>query len=214
MKRWRNMPLRKKLLFSGVLIVIMAVLVWAHLGYPALSDETYLHRAERAHLLGEGEFLTKIDPGYTWPKFLVAENGDYVEILRIPSIQDHRKAQNEGFFAYQKEGDFTAVSFPLAMYGQMSREDALTCCLLLFDDRPDVQKVEVTFLIDGESYTSQAEREVGGVFLCYYQISKNSYYKNYIWQWFEPTVTDCVVKLYDAKDAMIEEVQVRTGKVL
>lgn len=214
MKYWRNMPLRRKLLFRVVLIVIMAVLVWAHLGYPALSDETYLHRAERAHLLNEGEILTKIDPGSTWPKFLVAENGDYVELLRVPGIQDHRKEEDEGFFAYKKEGDLTAVPFPLAMYGQGTGKGALTCCLLLFDDRPDVQKVEVTFSIDGEVYTSQAAREVGGVFLCYFQIPQESYYNNYIWKWFEPTVTDCVVKLYDAKGALIEETPVRTGKVL
>lgn len=212
MKRWSYVPLRRKIWLRGAVVLLLIGCVWAALDYPALTGEGYLRRAERAHLLPEGEILAEIDTGSNGYRFLAADGDDHIEVFRLPKLRE-RHVDDEGFYLYKKEGDLTAIPLPSPIYGQVTK-DALTGCILLFDERPDVQSVELTFSIDEVVYVSQAKREVGGVFLCYFQIPMDYYYKHVIWRWFEPPLADCSAKLYDAKGLLIEETPVATGQLL
>lgn len=211
MKRLKYLSLRKRLLISFVAVVILAALIWALMGYPALTAEGYLRRAERGLLLPEGEILTEIDTKANGPHFLAADAGDYVEVFRIPTWGTSERFNF--LLVYEKMGDLTAVVLPSQFYGYVLQEGYKTCCMLLFDERPEVQRVELSFDIHGYTYTAQADREVGGILLCNFQIGESVYYED-LQGWYMPEVTDCSAKLYDKNGVLIEETDVPMGKLI
>lgn len=214
MRRWSYLPLRKKIWFPVVVVVLLCVLIWAFRGYPPINNEGYLRRAERAHLLPKGDILTEIDTGSYGPRFLAVDGGEYLELCRLPQ-DSYYATRSEGFYLYEKQGDLTAVSLPSRFYGVVPKEGqgSVPCALLLFDERPEIQRVELSFLIDDVAYTSQAEREVGGVFLCHYFRRERAYYDDVAWDYL-PDVVDCSAKLYDKNGALIEETEVPVGKLI
>lgn len=214
MRWWKYLPLRKKIFFPVAVVVLLCGLIWALRDYPPLTDEGYLRRAERAHLLPEGDILTEIDTGANGPHFLAADGGKYLELCRLPQ-NSLLATRSEGFYLYEKKGDLTAVSLPSRFYGVMLKEGqgSVPCALLLFDERPEVQRVELSFVIDYKTYTSQAEREVGGIFLCYYFREEESYYDDVAWDYL-PDVVECSAKLYDKNGALIGETDVPVGELI
>ena len=215
MKGWSYLSIRKRLLAFACVIVAVCGLIWALAGYPALTEEGWLRRLERAHLLPEGDVLLRVDTNANGPDFLVAENGAYLELCALPQ-SDLLATYSEEMFLYKKQGDLTAVSLPSRFYGTILRgeEGTVKCAILLFDDRPEVQKVELRFEIDGYTYTSQAEREVGGVFLCYYRRAEEAFYADELWRSYQPDIRSCTAKLYDSHGALIEETEVPMGEVV
>lgn len=212
MRWWKYIPLRKKILFPVAVIVLLCGLIWALRGYPPLTDEGYLRRAERAHLLPKGDILTEIDTGANGPHFLAADGRKYLELCRLPQ-NSLLATRSEGFYLYEKRGDLTAVSLPSSFYGVVLQPGYTRCCMLLFDERPEVQRVDLSFVIDHETYTSQAEREVGGIFLCYYFREQTAYYDDLAWDYL-PDVVECYAKLYDKNGTLIEETEVPVGKLI
>lgn len=208
MRRWKYLSLRKRLLVCAVTILIIGWLIWMMRGYPPLTEEGYLRRAERAHLLPEGDVLLRIDTNANGPDFLAADGGEYLELCRLPQ-NSILATRSEGFYLYEKLGDLTVVSLPSRFYGAMQKEGegSVPCALLLFDERPEVQRVELSFLIDNTVHTSQAEREVGGVFLCDYFRGARAYYDDAIWE-YHPDILKCSAKLYDKNGTLIEETEV------
>lgn len=208
MRRWKYLSLRKKVLLCAVVIVLLGALVWSFLDYPALTGEGYLRRAERAHLLPKGDILTEIDTGANGPHFIAADGGKYLELCRLPQ-SSYLASYEEEVYLYEKKGSLTAVSFPSMFYGVVLQPGYERCCMLLFDERPEVQRVELSFVIDGYTYTSQADREVGGIFLCYYFRGEDLFYDDKVWvDYYLPDIQSCVAKLYDSDGALIEETEV------
>lgn len=207
MKRWKFVSLRKRLLISVTAIVVLGVLVWALAGYPAFTAEGYLRRAEKSYLLPEGEILLKIETKANGPDYLIAENGSYLELCRLPK-KSNLATYEKKFYLYEKQGDLTAVVFPSSFYGVVLKPGYKQCALLLFDERPEVQRVELSFEIDGYTYTSQAEREVGGVFRCDYFHGEDLFYDHTLWGEYQPEIRNCVAKLFAADGSLIEETEV------
>lgn len=207
MKRWKYLSLQKRLLIRVVIILIIGCLIWVMRGYPPLTEEGYLRRAERAHLLPEGDVLLRIDTNANGPDFLAADGGEYLELCRLPqnSIQ---ATWSEGFYLYEKQGDMTVVPLPSSFYGTVLKPGYKQCALLLFDERPEVQRVELSFEIDGYTYISQAEREVGGVFRCDYFHGEDLFYDHTLWGEYQPEIQNCAAKLYAADGTLIEETEV------
>lgn len=210
MRRWKYLSLQKRLLIRVVIILVIGWLIWMTRGYPPLTEEGYLRRAERAHLLPEGEILLRIDTNANGPDFLAADGGEYLELCRLPQ-NSMLATHSEGFYLYEKQGDLTVVSLPSRFYGAMQNEGEGTagvpCALLLFDERPEVQRVELSFMIDNTVHTSQAEREVGGVFRCDYFRGAAAYYDDVIWE-YHPDIVNCTAKLYDKNGTLIEKTEV------
>lgn len=212
MKKWTYLPLRKKILFPVAIVVLLCALIWALRDYPPLTEEGYLRRAERAHLLPKGDILTEIDTGANGPHFLAADGGKYLELCRLPQ-NSLLATRSEGFYLYEKRGDLTVVSLPSSFYGVVLQPGYKRCCMLLFDERPEVQRVELSFVINHETYTSQAEREVGGIFLCYYFREEEMYYDDVAWDYL-PDVVECSAKLYDKNGTLIEKTNIPVGKLI
>ena len=211
MRRLKYLSIRKRLLISAVVIAILGVLIWSLAGYPAMTAEGYLRRAEHGHLMPEGEVLIEIDTKANGPHFLAADAGDYVEVFQIPTWSTSKRYDN--LLVYEKMGDLTAVVLPSQFYGRVLQDGYKTCCMFLFDERPEVQRVELNFDIHGYTYTAQAERKVGGIFLCYFQIEESIYYED-LQGWYMPEVAKCFAKLYDKNGALIEETEVPMGKLI
>lgn len=211
MKRLKYLPLRKRLLISGIAILLLGGLIWALAGYPALTAEGYLRRAERGRLLPEGEILVEIDTKGNGPHFLAADAGRYVEVFKIPAWSTSERFEN--LLVYEKMGDLTAVVLPSQFYGRVLQEGYKTCCMLLFDERPEVQRVELSFILRSNTYTAQGERKADGIFLCDFQIGESIFYEDLNW-WYLPEVTQCFAKLYDKNGALIEETEVPMGKLI
>lgn len=209
MKRWKHISLRKKILLCVTVIVLLGALIWALLDYPALTDEGYLRRAERAHLLPEGDILAKFSTEMGGSEFLAADGGEYIELCWLPVHNRAYNASGEGFYLYERQGDVTAVPLPTVV-SKYKKDGILTGCMLLFDRRPEVQRVELSFTVDDSAavYTSEAEREVGGVFFCYHEGPQ----LRDLWE--DPTLATCYAKLYDATGILIEETEVPMGKLI
>lgn len=62
MRRWSYLSLRRRILLCAAVVLMLLAFLWALLGYPALTDEGYLRRAERAHLLPAGDIWQKSKP--------------------------------------------------------------------------------------------------------------------------------------------------------
>lgn len=216
MRRWGYLPLYKKMWFPVAVIVLLCVLIWVFRGYSPLTDEGYLRRAERAHLLPKGDILTEIETGANGPNFLAADGGEYLELCRLPQ-NSYYATRSEGFYLYEKQGELTVVSLPSRFYGAIPNEGqgggSVPCALLLFDERAEVQRVELSFVLDGVTYISQAEREVGGVFLCHYFRGERVFYDDVIWDYM-PDILDCSAKLYDKNDVLIEETDVPVANLI
>ncbi len=217
MKGWSGLSVCKRLLIFVGVMLIMGGLIWALLGYPAMTEEGYLRRMERANLLPEGEILLRIDTQANGPDFLAVENGEYLELCRLPQ-RDALATRSEGFYLYRKAGKLTAVSLPSQFYGTVPVDEdgnRLTkCAVLLFDDRPEVQRVELSFAIGEETFVSKAQREVGGIFLCHYQRDQEAFYGDELWQDYLPEIQNCTARLYDARGELIEETAVPIGEMV
>ena len=213
MKRWKYVPLRKRVLICFVICLLCCGLIWVMRGYPPLTEEGYLRRAEQAHLLPEGEILLRIDTNANGPDFLAADGGEYLELCRLPqnSIQATR---SEGFYLYEKQGDLTVISLPSQFYGTVLKPGYKQCALLLFDERPEVQRVELSFEIDGYTYTSQAEREVGGIFRCDYFHGEDLFYDHTLWGDYLPEIQNCIARLYDKSGVFLEETEVPAADLI
>lgn len=211
MKRLKYISLRKRLWISAAAILVLGALAWTMTGYPALTAEGYLRRAEQGLLLPEGEVLAEIDTKANGPHFLAADAGDYVEVFKIPEWGTSKRSEN--LLVYEKMGDLTAVVLPSQFYGTVLQQGYKTCCMLLFDERPEVQRVELNFNIHNYTYTAQAEREVGGIFLCSFQIGESTYYDDMNW-WYMPEVTECSAKLYAADGSLLAETEVSMGRLV
>lgn len=211
MKRWGYLSLRKKVLLCVVVIALLGGLIWAFLDYPALTDEGYLRRAERAHLLPEGEILAKIETGPGMEtEFLTVDGGEYLELFWL-AARHLWAASGEGFYLYEKQGTLTAV--PLPTRTSIPPSDGgynLTGCMILFDERPEIRRVELSFTVGegAEVYTSEAEREVGGLFLCYHEGPQLRDL------WADPTLAKCSAKLYAADGSLLEETNVPMGRLI
>lgn len=217
MRRWKYLPLRKRLLISVVVVLVLSGLIWALLGYPALTREGYLRRAERAHLLPTGDILAEINTDMDRSRILIATSSKYVEVLKLPKLWEAWDTA-ECFDLYEKEGELTAVLLPYRMYRKMDENGTITGCMLLVEERPEVQRVELNFSFndffnESRSYTARAMREVGGVFICYFEMEKFIQYKDMKW-WEPPEFTECSAKLYDKNDTLIEETDVPVGKLI
>lgn len=108
MRRWSYLSLRRRILLCAAVVLMLLAFLWALLGYPALTDEGYLRRAERAHLLLAGDILTKIktSPRDNESEFLAADGGKYLELFWLPTSHLW-SASGEGFYLYEKQGDLT-----------------------------------------------------------------------------------------------------------
>ena len=115
MKHLKYISLRKRLWISAAAILVLGALAWAMTGYPALTAEGYLRRAEQGFLLPEGEVLTEIDTKANGPHFLAADAGNYVEVFKIPEWGTSKRSEN--LLVYEKMGDLTAVVLPSQFYG-------------------------------------------------------------------------------------------------
>ena len=210
MKRWSYISLRKKILLCVMVIALSGGLIWAFLDYPALTNEGYLRRAERAHLLPEGEILARIETGSGMSEFLAADGGEYLELFWLPASHLWA-ASGEGFYLYEKQGALTAVPLPTCTsIPSPNGGYVLTGCMILFDERPEIQHVKLSFTVGDEAalYTSEAEPEVGGLFLCYYggpQLRD---------LWADPTLARCSAKLYAADGSLLEETDVPMGRLI
>lgn len=213
MRRWKYLSLQKRLLVYAMTILIIGWLIWMMRGYPPLTEEGYLRRAERAHLLPEGDVLLRIDTNANGSDFLVADGGEYLELCRLPQ-NSILATQSEGFYLYEKQGDLTVMPLPSQFYGTVLKSGYKQCALLLFDERPEAQRVELSFEIDGCTYTSQAEREVGGVFRCDYFHGEDLFYDHMLWGEYQPEIRNCAAKLYAADGSLIEETEVPVGKLI
>ena len=212
MRRWSYLSLRRRILLCAAVVLMLLAFLWALLGYPALTDEGYLRRAERAHLLPAGDILTKIktSPRDNESEFLAADGGKYLELFWLPTSHLW-SASGEGFYLYEKQGDLTAVPLPTCTsVPSLNGGYALTGCMILFDERPEIQRVELSFTVGDEAavYTSQAEREVGGLFVCYHggpQLRD---------LWADPTLAKCSAKLYAADGSLLEVTEVPMGRLI
>ena len=220
MRRWKYLSVRKRFLIGLAVILVLAGLIWVMLGYPALTREGYLRRAEKAYLLPQGDILVEINTDMDQNRLLVAAGSEYVEILRLPELWEVLNTWDmaESFNLYKKEGDLTAILLPYRMYQKMDANGTVIGCMLLVDERPEVQSVELdfsfyTFKKELHSYTAEAEREVGGVFACYFEMTSFMYYKDMQW-WETPEFAGCSAKLYDKNGALIEETEVPIEKLI
>ena len=213
MRRWKYLSLQRRLLIRVVIILIIGCLIWVMRGYPPLTEEGYLRRAERAHLLPDGDVLLRIDTNANGPDFLAADGGEYLELCRLPqnSIQATR---SEGFYLYEKQGDMSVVPLPSQFYGTVLKPGYKQCTLLLFDERPEVQRVELSFEIDGDIYTSQSEREVGGIFRCDYFHEEELFYDHTLWGDYLPDIQNSIARLYDKNGTLIEETEVPAANLI
>lgn len=213
MRRWKYLSLQKRLLVCTVTILIIGWLIWMMQGYPPLTEEGYLRRAERAHLLPEGEILLRIDTNANGPDFLAADGGEYLELCRLPQSSLYAD-RSEGFYLYEKQGDLTVVPLPSQFYGTVLKQGYKQCALLLFDERPEVQRVELSFTIGDEYFTTQAEREAGGIFRCDYFHEEDFFYDHTLWGDYLPEIQNCMARLYDKNGTLIEEIEVPVGNLI
>ena len=106
MRRWKYLSLQKRLLIRVVIILIIGCLIWVMRGYPPLTEEGYLRRAERAHLLPEGDVLLRIDTSANGPDFLAGISDDLrrrgplvaAEISFPAGIRNRRLSWESRFF--------------------------------------------------------------------------------------------------------------------
>lgn len=213
MKRWENLSLRKRLLIGVLIVLVLGATIWALTGYPALTAEGYLRRAEKSHLLPEGDVLLKIETRANGPDFLVADGGAYLELCRLPK-RSTLATHEMKFYLYERQGDLTVVPLPSQFYGTVLKPGYKQCAMLLFDERPEVQRVELSFEIDGDTYTSQAEREVGGVFQCDYFHGEDLFYYHMLQGEYQPEIQNCIARLYDKNGALIEETEVPAAHLI
>lgn len=213
MRRWNLLSLRKRLLVCAVIILVIGLLIWMMRGYPPLTEEGYLRRAERAHLLPEGEILLRIETNANGPDFLAADGGEYLELCRLPQ-NSILATRSEGFYLYEKQGDLTVVPLPSQFYGTVLKPGYKQCALLLFDERPEVQRVELSFTIGDEFFTAQAEREVGGIFRCDYFHEEERFYDHTLWGDYLPEIQNCIARLYSANGTLIEETEVPAANLI
>lgn len=213
MRHLKYLSLRKRLLIGVIAVILLGAGIWALKGYPALTAEGYLRRAEKAHLLPKGNILLRIDTKANGPDFLAADGGEYLELCRLPQ-NSLLATREEGFYLYEKKGDLTVVSLPSQFYGTVLKPGYIQCALLLFDERPEVHRVELSFEIDGYTYTLQADREVGGIFQCDYFHEQNLFYLHTSWGDYMPEIQNCFARLYDKGGALIEETEVPVGKLI
>ena len=213
MKRWKNLSLRKRLFIGVLIVLVLGTMIWALAGYPALTAEGYLRRAEKSYLLPEGEVLLKIETKANGPDFLAADGGTYLELCRLPK-RSTLATHEMKFYLYERQGDLTVVPLPSQFYGTVLKPGYKQCTLLLFDERPEVQRVELSFEIDGEIYTSQSEREVGGIFRCDYFHEEELFYDHTLWGDYLPDIQNCIARLYDKNGTLIEETEVPAANLI
>lgn len=213
MKRWNDLSLQKRVLIYIGIILVICGLIWMIRGFPPLTEEGYLRRTERAHLLPEGEILLRIDTNANGPDFLAADGGEYLELCRLPQ-NSILATRSEGFYLYEKQGDLTVVPLPSQFYGTVLKQGYKQCALLLFDERPEVQRVELSFTIGDEDFTTQAEREVGGIFRCDYFHEEDLFYDHTLWGDYLPEIQNCIARLYDKNGTLIEETEVPVGNLI
>lgn len=213
MKRWNDLSLQKRVLIYIGIILVICGLIWMIRGFPPLTEEGYLRRTERAHLLPEGEILLRIDTNANGPDFLAADGGEYLELCRLPQ-NSILATRSEGFYLYEKQGDLTVVPLPSQFYGTVLKQGYKQCALLLFDERPEVQRVELSFTIGDEDFTTQAEREVGGIFRCDYFHEEDLFYDYTFWGDYLPEIQNCIARLYDKNGTLIEETEVPVGNLI
>lgn len=212
MKRWKNLSLRKRVLISVLIVLVLGAAIWTMVGYPAFTAEGYLRRAEKSHLLPEGEVLLRVETMANGPDFLIADGGQYLELCRLPK-KSTLATYEKKFYLYEKQGDLTVVPLPSSFYGTVLKPGYKQCALLLFDERPEVQRVELDFAIGEETFTTQAEREVGGVFCCYYFHAEELFWDSIEGGTFDyqPDIHKCIARLYSYDGALIEETEVPVG---
>lgn len=185
---WGNIPRKVRACVNVMAIVLVAMIFYYCIGYPAFTLMQRFRRAEKAHLVGPGEIMDHTQWGL-YPQFtdmLVAEteNG----IIFYGFWDQKYPLDNYDVFSYrEKTGKLTFLAPPIMHTGWVFHDYDRMMPLYLFDDYPEAVRAGVDirvvgrFQADNDRYEDctlefgvSANRYTDGVFRFLWDISGNS----------------------------------------
>lgn len=136
-----RIPRKLQVLINLLMIPLLALMLYIHLGSPAVTPEQSYRRFEKSNLVGPSEIL-----GYETitkrglQEFMLAETLDGIIVSAVRQPQYYHA---NDFFYINKTGELTVTLAPQELHWEYGGELALT--MFLFDEYPQAVYAELDF---------------------------------------------------------------------